>query len=209
MVHVPVSIDTYHARVASEGVMAGADMVNDVTGGSADAAMLPTVAKLGVPYVLMHLRGDLGSMTSPASTSYGCVWAEVGAALRARAALAVAAGVLPWNLLLDPGLGFSKTPEGSAELLGHLGAMRREQLRGVWGRLPLLVGPSRKRFVGQLTGACMRTPWRAWSAVASSSCMLAGMACMRVHIDACMRARARAEPVPCWLLRRPARALGA
>jgi 2-amino-4-hydroxy-6-hydroxymethyldihydropteridine diphosphokinase/dihydropteroate synthase len=152
MVHVPLSIDTYHARVAEEAVAAGADMINDVSGGLHDSHMFATAARLGVPYVLMHMRGELSSMTQPVNTRYDCVWREVGQALKQRAQLAVAAGILPWNLLLDPGLGFSKTAEGSAELLGNLQAMRREQLRGLWGRMPLLVGPSRKGFIGRLTG---------------------------------------------------------
>jgi dihydropteroate synthase len=63
LVHLPVSVDTYHARVAEAAVAAGADMVNDVTGGLLDPAMLVTVAKLGVPYCLMHMRGDLANMT--------------------------------------------------------------------------------------------------------------------------------------------------
>ncbi|KAF6254682.1 Dihydropteroate synthase-like protein [Scenedesmus sp. NREL 46B-D3] len=63
LVHVPVSVDTYHARVAEAAVAAGADMVNDVTGGLQDPAMLATAAKLGVPYCLMHMRGDLATMT--------------------------------------------------------------------------------------------------------------------------------------------------
>jgi 2-amino-4-hydroxy-6-hydroxymethyldihydropteridine diphosphokinase/dihydropteroate synthase len=63
LVHLPVSVDTYHARVAEAAVAAGADMVNDVTGGLLDPAMLPTVARLGVPYCLMHMRGDLANMT--------------------------------------------------------------------------------------------------------------------------------------------------
>lgn len=63
LVHLPVSVDTYHARVAAAAVAAGADMVNDVTGGLQDPAMLGTVARLGVPYCLMHMRGDLANMT--------------------------------------------------------------------------------------------------------------------------------------------------
>jgi dihydropteroate synthase len=63
LVHIPVSVDTYHARVAEAAVAAGADMVNDVTGGLQDPAMLGTVARLGVPYCLMHMRGELSTMT--------------------------------------------------------------------------------------------------------------------------------------------------
>eukprot|EP00878_Enallax_costatus_P022931 GHUV01024370.1.p1 GENE.GHUV01024370.1~~GHUV01024370.1.p1 ORF type:complete len:496 (+),score=157.98 GHUV01024370.1:1189-2676(+) len=152
LVHIPVSIDTFHSRVAAEAIAAGADMINDVTGGQQDPNMFPTAALLGVPYCLMHFRGDLATMTQAANTTYSCVWGEVGDALRQRAQQAVQAGVLPWNLILDPGLGFSKTSEGNAQLLGNLQNMRREMLRGVWGRMPLLVGPSRKRFIGKLTG---------------------------------------------------------
>lgn len=101
----------------------------------------------------------LSHILQPQHTTYSCVWREVGQALQQRAALAVEAGVLPWNLVLDPGLGFAKTSEGSAELLGHLAVMRRETLRGVWGRMPLLVGPSRKRFIGKLTGARLGWGW--------------------------------------------------
>jgi dihydropteroate synthase len=152
-VHVPVSVDTYHADVAEAAVAAGADMVNDVTGGTHDAMMLPVVAQLGVPLCIMHLREDLSQVSLPQQPLSGCVWREVGNELRARAAAAVAAGILPWNLVLDPGLGFAKAHSDSAALLGGLAAMRRDALRGVWGRLPLLVGPSRKRFIGELTGA--------------------------------------------------------
>uniref|UniRef100_A0A383VLV9 Pterin-binding domain-containing protein n=1 Tax=Tetradesmus obliquus TaxID=3088 RepID=A0A383VLV9_TETOB len=181
LVHLPVSVDTYHARVAEAAVAAGADMVNDVTGGLQDPAMLGTVARLGVPYCLMHMRGDLANMTQPQHTTYSCVWREVGQALQQRAALAVEAGVLPWNLVLDPGLGFAKTSEGSAELLGHLAVMRRETLRGVWGRMPLLVGPSRKRFIGKLTGRHTPAGRDLGTAAACVAAVAQGADIVRVH----------------------------
>ena len=77
----------------------------------------------------------------------------MGKGRRGREARGVAAGIKPWSRVLDPGLGFAKEHSDSAALLGGLAAMRRDALRGVWGRLPLLVGPSRKRFIGELTGA--------------------------------------------------------
>jgi len=99
-------------------------------------------------------------MLSPAHTTYpdGDVVAGVGRELAARAAAAMAAGILPWNLVLDPGLGFAKTPADSLRLLGGLARLRREFLPGVLGRLPLLVGASRKGFLGALTGGCGRRP---------------------------------------------------
>lgn len=181
LVHVPVSIDTFHSRVAAEAVWAGADMVNDVSGGLQDAAMLSTVARLGVPYCIMHMRGDFSTMTQHPQTTYACVWAEVGTELKMRAQVAVAAGVLPWNIILDPGIGFSKTSEGNTELLGHLVAMRREQLRGVWGRMPLLVGPSRKRFIGRLTGRHEPSERDLGTAAACVAAVAQGADIVRVH----------------------------
>eukprot|EP00775_Hariotina_reticulata_P012958 gene12958-13087_t len=181
MVHVPLSIDTYHARVAEEAVAAGADMINDVSGGLHDSHMFTTAARLGVPYVLMHMRGELNTMTQPANTKYDCVWREVGQALKQRAQLAVAAGILPWNLVLDPGLGFSKTAEGSAELLGNLQVMRREQLRGLWGRMPLLVGPSRKGFIGRITGRHNPAERDLGTAAACVAAVAQGADIVRVH----------------------------
>jgi 2-amino-4-hydroxy-6-hydroxymethyldihydropteridine diphosphokinase/dihydropteroate synthase len=156
-------------------------MVNDVSGGRQDAAMLPTVARLGVPYCLMHMRGDFATMTQHPHTAYACVWDEVGAELQARAAAAVAAGVLPWNIILDPGIGFSKSSEGNTELLGHLAAMRRERLRGVWGRMPLLVGPSRKRFLGRLTGRGAPASRDLATAAACVAAVAQGADIVRVH----------------------------
>jgi 2-amino-4-hydroxy-6-hydroxymethyldihydropteridine diphosphokinase/dihydropteroate synthase len=114
--------------------------------------MLPTVAKLGVPYITMHMRGCPQTMNHPDNSRYTNVWKEVGHELHAQARRALTAGVLPWNLILDPGLGFAKTQEDSTLLLGQLKTMRQETLPGVYGRLPILVGASRKGFIGRLTG---------------------------------------------------------
>lgn len=102
---VIISCDTYFASVAKAAVSAGADIVNDVSGGTLDPAMLPLVAELGVPYVLMHMRGggDLAVMQHPANTRYGCVWSEVGGELQAAADRAMLAGIPAWNIILDPG----------------------------------------------------------------------------------------------------------
>lgn len=136
-----LSLDTMRAEVARAGVEAGATIVNDVSGGLADAAMLPTVATLGVPYVAMHWRAHSTQMTQ--LTHYDDLVADVVAELTARADAALAAGVAREQLILDPGYGFAKTPDQNWPLLAHLDAF--EQLG-----FPLLIGVSRKRFLGEL-----------------------------------------------------------
>ena len=136
-----VSVDTMRAEVAIAAVGAGAVLVNDVSGGLADPAMLPAVAALDVDYVAMHWRGHSDRMADLAD--YADVVAEVRAELAVRLAAALAAGVDLHRVILDPGLGFAKTAEHNWTLLRGL-----PQLAEL-GR-PLLVGASRKRFLGEL-----------------------------------------------------------
>lgn len=138
---VPVSVDTMSAEVARRAVEAGALIVNDVSGGLADETMLATVAGLGVHYVAMHWRGFSDVMTDLAT--YTDVVAEVRDELAARRDAALAAGIPRERLILDPGLGFAKTAEHNWTLLAHL-----DVLAGL-GQ-PLLIGASRKRFLGAL-----------------------------------------------------------
>jgi dihydropteroate synthase len=139
---VPISIDTTKAAVARAAVMAGAGLVNDVSGGTFDPEMLGTVADLGVPICLMHLRGTPTNMQQ--LTDYTDVVQEVGDALLERVAAAIAAGIDPDNIMVDPGIGFAKTAAQSIELLRNL-----QDLRERVGK-PLLVGVSRKSFIGQI-----------------------------------------------------------
>ncbi|MFT4297434.1 MAG: dihydropteroate synthase [Micropruina sp.] len=136
-----VSIDTMRAEVARAAVGAGARWVNDVSGGLSDPAMLPTVAELGVGYVAMHWRGQSDVMQQ--LTHYDDVVHDVAAELARRRDAALAAGIAPDRLVLDPGLGFAKTPEANWTLLAGL-----DVLAGL-GQ-PLLIGASRKRFLGEL-----------------------------------------------------------
>jgi dihydropteroate synthase len=135
-----VSIDTSRAAVAEAALDAGACLVNDVTSGS-DPEMFGLVAQRGVPYVLMHGRGPSSDMQSRAS--YADVVAEVCAELQESLAAAVAAGIAADALILDPGIGFAKNADHNWALLAALD--RLQQL----GR-PLLVGTSRKSFLGRL-----------------------------------------------------------
>jgi dihydropteroate synthase len=137
-----VSVDTMRAEVARHCAKAGARIVNDVSGGLADPEMFRTVADLELPYILMHWRGhsvDMGSMAS-----YGDVVREVGEELTERLAAAVDAGIDPERIALDPGLGFAKNAEHDWALLRG-----QERLQRELGR-PLLIGHSRKRFLGAL-----------------------------------------------------------
>jgi dihydropteroate synthase len=145
-----VSIDTMRSGVAAAALDTGAQIVNDVSGGLADPAMFEVVAgRPGTPYVLMHWRGH-GSVMNDRAT-YGDVVADVTAELAERVAAALAAGVAPDQLILDPGLGFAKDAEHNWALLRALPALRAMGY-------PLLVGASRKRFLGALMAAPDGTP---------------------------------------------------
>ena len=144
-----ISVDTTRAEVAEAALAAGAVMVNDVSGGLADKNMADLVAEAGVPWVLMHWRGHSREMY--AAARYGDVVTEVRAELTARVEDVVAAGVDPEQLVLDPGLGFAKTAEHNWALLAGLD-------RIVDLGLPVLVGASRKTFLGRLLAGADGTP---------------------------------------------------
>ncbi|MEK2494684.1 dihydropteroate synthase [Kitasatospora purpeofusca] len=138
---VAVSVDTMRASVAERAVEAGALLVNDVSGGLADPAMARVVAATGVPFVVMHWRGQSADMDRLAV--YEDVVADVVGELTARVDALVADGVDERQLILDPGLGFAKTAEHNWTLLGRLDALTAL-------RRPVLVAASRKRFLGTL-----------------------------------------------------------
>jgi dihydropteroate synthase len=138
-----LSIDTTKATVAAAALAVGADVVNDVSAGS-DPAMLETVRRHGAAVVLMHRRGTPQSMQL--DTRYDSVIAEVHELLARRAADAVASGIPEHHVWLDPGIGFGKDDQGNLELLS---ATRDLAALGH----PIVVGPSRKSFIGSLSGA--------------------------------------------------------
>jgi dihydropteroate synthase len=143
---VAVSVDTMRASVAEAAWEAGAALVNDVSGGRADPDMLRVVAAAQAPFVVMHWRAHSASMQDADHTRYGDVVADVRAELRGQVDDALAAGVLADRLVVDPGLGFSKTGEQNWEILAAL-----EQFADLGH--PLLVAASRKRFLGELLAA--------------------------------------------------------
>lgn len=167
-----LSIDTFHAEVASRALEAGADWINDVSGGRRDPAILEVVAQAGCPYVLMHSRGD--STTMDGLAVYGDVVAEVRRELLEASERACAAGVRAEQLIWDPGLGFAKTTVHNLTLLRRLPELAREGL-------PLLIGPSRKRFIGAVL-AEPRPRARLWgTAAVCAHAIQAGAAILRVH----------------------------
>ncbi|HYT38189.1 MAG TPA: dihydropteroate synthase [Acidimicrobiia bacterium] len=141
---VPVSVDTTDASVAAAALEAGASVVNDVTAGRGDPQMLPLVAEAGAGYVFMHMQGTPATMQ--ADPRYDDVVAEVGAFLAERRDAAREAGIADDDLVADPGLGFGKTVAHNLTLLARLGDVARA------AGVPVLVGPSRKGFVGVAGG---------------------------------------------------------
>jgi dihydropteroate synthase len=139
---ITVSIDTMHADVARAALQSGAQIVNDVSGGRADPAMAPLLAEAGVPWVLMHWR-SVSSDQPHQAPHYRDVVAEVRTELLASVDDAVAAGVDPSKLVIDPGLGFAKTGQDNWALLQALPDL-------VATGVPVLLGASRKRFLGTL-----------------------------------------------------------
>ncbi len=172
---LPISIDTTKAAVARAAIAAGADVVNDVSGGLYDPAMLPTVAVLGVPVILMHLRGTPQTMQQLTDyDDYPDVVAAVAAALGDRIAAAVAAGIPAEKIAIDPGIGFAKTAEQNLELIRRL-----PELRSLG--YPLLVGPSRKSFIGKILDQ-PDPQQRVWgTGAACAACVAGGADWVRVH----------------------------
>jgi len=175
-----VSIDTMRARVAEFALDAGAQLVNDVSGGLADPDMPRLVAAAGVSYVVVHWRGHSRDMYARAV--YADVVTEVRDELAKRVDAVVHAGVDPRNVVLDPGLGFGKRPEHNWPLLARLSELGT--LAG--GTFPVLVGASRKGFIGKLLAAADGTPRtladRDQATVAITAlAAAAGAWCVRVH----------------------------
>ncbi|MFH8992824.1 dihydropteroate synthase [Streptomyces sp. NPDC017940] len=146
---VTVSVDTMRARVARQALAAGAALVNDVSGGLADPGMVPAVAAAQAPFVVMHWRGFLTDIH--ARPVYEDVVSEVVDELHARVEAAVAGGIAPERIVVDPGLGFSKNAEHDLALLARLDRLR------TLGR-PVLVAASRKRFLGRVLAGPQGSP---------------------------------------------------
>ena len=169
---VPLSIDTRKAAVAEAALEAGARIVNDVSGLHHDPALAQVAARAGAHLVLGHLRGEPATMQE--EIAFGDVLAEVGDELADAVERAREAGVPRERLVVDPGIGFGKGFEHNLVLLANLGALRRRL------GLPVLVGPSRKSFLGTLTGDAAPERDTATHA-ACAVAIFAGADAVRVH----------------------------
>ncbi|KAI8983514.1 Dihydropteroate synthase-like protein [Pilobolus umbonatus] len=179
---LPISIDTFRASVALAAIKAGANLINDISGGNRDPQMLNVMAESKLPVCLMHMRGDAQTMMNKENTQYDNddVVNDVSHVLHSLIQNAIAAGVHRWNIILDPGIGFAKTSEQDFELIRHLKDMSKgydSLLRG----FPSLAGISRKKFIGNVTGVKEAEKRAFGTAGAVAACVAGGVNIIRVH----------------------------
>ena len=167
-----ISIDTTRGVVAQGALEAGAQLVNDVSAGREDPELLAVAARAGAPVVLMHMQGDPATMQR--APSYRDVVAEVKAFLLERAAAAVAAGIPRERILIDPGIGFGKTVDHNARLLARLDELAATGYA-------LLLGTSRKSFLGAVTGRTDAADRVVATAATTALGVMAGVSVFRVH----------------------------
>jgi dihydropteroate synthase len=169
---IPISVDTTRSAIAVAAVAAGADVINDISGATYDPDMLPTVAHLGVPIILMHIRGTPATMQQ--LTQYSDLIGELRAWLKQRVEAAIAAGVDPGKIAIDPGIGFAKTYTQNLEILRHVSAFRSLGY-------PVLIGASRKSFLGHILNR-PDPKQRVWGTAAACCAAIAGGAdILRIH----------------------------
>jgi 2-amino-4-hydroxy-6-hydroxymethyldihydropteridine diphosphokinase / dihydropteroate synthase len=195
--NVAISIDTFHAHVARDAIAAGADMVNDVSAGLMDKDMLPTVAELRKTIILSHMRGTPQTMTKLTQYPRGVV-EGVATELAGRVQAAREAGIHPWRIVLDPGIGFAKNQSQNLELLRRLDELRKyaprvpalaaddAYLRGssrkpLLAGLPWLLGTSRKGFIGKITNAPEPSDRVMGTAATVAASVAGGADIVRVH----------------------------
>jgi len=169
---VPISIDTRSAEVAAGALEAGADLVNDVSGMRDDAEMPALLARTGVPFIVMHMQGNPATMQ--AAPQYGDVVAEVSEFFEDRARALVAAGVsVEGRMIVDPGIGFGKTLEHNLALLRSAARLSL--------RFPVLVGASRKRFLGEILNEPDPAARLFGTSATVAQAALTGVPMVRVH----------------------------
>jgi dihydropteroate synthase len=170
--NVPISIDTTRAEVAEKAIAEGADIINDISGATYDSQMLATAAKLEVPIILMHIKGTPQTMQS--MTDYQNLVMEIMAFLQQQIDKAIAHKIKPTNIIIDPGIGFAKDAEQNIQLIQQLSAFKSLNK-------PLLIGVSRKSFIGKIIGK-ENPKERIWGTAAACCGAIAnGADIIRVH----------------------------
>ncbi|GAX37190.1 dihydropteroate synthase [Nodularia sp. NIES-3585] len=169
---VPISVDTTRASVARASIEAGADIINDISGGTFDLEMLPTVANLDVPIVLMHIQGTPQTMQQ--MTNYQDLMAEISSFLANQIVAATAVGINQNKIIIDPGIGFAKNYEQNLEIFRQLRSLKALNC-------PILVGASRKSFIGRILNQ-PDPKARVWGTAAACCAAIAqGADILRVH----------------------------
>lgn len=173
-----ISIDTYRASVAAAAIEAGANIINDVSAGVMDSAMLPTAARLGCTIILMHMRGTPATMNDMTFYEPNGLIPTIATELLERVRAAETAGIFRWRIMVDPGIGFAKNQEQNLGILRHLEDLRNwEGLRG----LPWLVGPSRKKFIQTIIGDTTNRSKDFGTSAAITASIQNGADIVRVH----------------------------
>lgn len=175
---IPISVDTTRADVAKAALEAGADIINDISGGTYEPDILKVTAEFDAPIILMHLRGTPETMQQ--TTDYDDLMGELVRFLAQQADKAVAAGINPRKIVVDPGIGFAKTVAQNITILKELEALKALNC-------PILVGTSRKSFIGKLLDR-PEAKDRVWGTAATCDCAIAhGADILRVHDGPQMR----------------------
>tara|TARA_Y100001968_G_scaffold83314_1_gene74421 strand:+ start:770 stop:1549 length:780 start_codon:yes stop_codon:yes gene_type:complete len=169
---IPISIDTYHHSVAQNALNAGADWINDISGGRYDSEMFKVIADYGCPYVLTHSRGN--SKTMDSLTNYQNVFIDVRNELSNQIEVALSSGINNKQIIIDPGIGFAKNVDQNLILLRNIEKF-------VLMQYPVLVGASRKRFIGSVLNETDPTKRIFGTAAVASRCVMAGVNILRVH----------------------------
>ena len=176
--NMPISVDTTRAAVAKAALAAGADIINDISGGTYEPKIFEVTAEVDAPIMLMHLRGTPETMQQ--MTGYDDLMGEIVRFLAAQADKAVAAGVNPKKIVVDPGIGFAKTVAQNITILQELAALKALNC-------PILVGTSRKSFIGKILDRPVAKD-RVWGTAATCDCAIAhGADILRVHDGPQMR----------------------
>ena len=169
---IPISVDTFHHSVAEKVINVGADWVNDVSGGRHDHEMFSVIADKDCPYILTHSRGN--SMTMDSLATYSNVVNDVKNELLKQIDLAVSKGMKTEQIIIDPGIGFAKNVDQNLTLLRNL-----EEFVSM--KYPVLIGASRKRFIGSVINEPEPTERIFGTSAVASRCVIAGVDILRVH----------------------------